>query len=112
MDDPNQIEVPPSFLALFSSPSGHRLLQPMATVRERYELCEDLAQMLTERASADQFRSGAGEREVLEKMELALSQEGSPVQPQEAAWVVRRLAELLDWAFPGSTPSPSGRGLG
>jgi hypothetical protein len=34
-------------------------------------------------------------------MELALAQEGSPVQPQEAAWVVRRLAELLDWEFPG-----------
>jgi hypothetical protein len=100
MDDPNQIEVPPSFLALFSSPSGHRLLQPMALVRQRYELCEDLAQMLTERAASDQFRSGAGEREVLQGMELALSQEGSPVQPAEASWVVRRLAELLDWEFP------------
>src|ERR1044072_5910587 len=40
MDDSNQIEVPPSFLALFTSPGGHRLLHPMNTVRERYELCE------------------------------------------------------------------------
>ena len=110
--DESQIQPPPSFLALFASPSGHRLLQPIAFVRERYELCEDLAQMLTERASAEQFRSGAGERNVLESMELALSQEGSPVQPEEASWVVRRLAELLDWEFPASTPSPSGRGLG
>ena len=46
MDDPNQIEVPPSFLALFTSPSGHRLTEAMSTIRERYELCEDLAQML------------------------------------------------------------------
>jgi hypothetical protein len=34
---------------------------------------------------------------VLEKMLQALAQEGSPVPPNEAQWVVRRLAELLDW---------------
>jgi len=100
MDDPNQIEVPPSFLALFTSPSGLRLTEPMATVRVRYELCEDLAQMLTEQAASAQFKSGAGEGEVLEKMQLALTAEGSPVQPHEAGWVVRRLAELLGWPFP------------
>lgn len=100
MDDPNQIEVPPSFLALFATPSGLRLTEPMGVVRARYELCEDLAQMLTEQAGAAQFKSGAGEDEVLQKMRLGLTAEGSPVQPAEAGWVVRRLAELLGWPFP------------
>ena len=101
MDDPNQIEVPVSFTALFTSPSGHRLTQPMAHVRERYEICEDLAQMLTEQASANQFKSGLTEREVLEGMRTALAGEGSPVTPEEGLWVVRRLAELLGWEMPG-----------
>jgi hypothetical protein len=100
MDDYNQIEVPPSFVALFTSPSGVRLTESMATVRQRYELCEDLAQMLTEQASTALFKSGGSEREVLEKIELALMAAGSPVQPAEATWVVRRLAELLGWDGP------------
>jgi hypothetical protein len=109
MDDYNQIEVPPSFLALFSSPSGHRLLQPMSTVRERYELCEDLAQALTDQASTALFKSGGTEGEVLEKMQLALSAAESPVQPPEARWVVQRLAELLGWEVPqGSEPGQPG----
>lgn len=97
MEDPNQIEVPPSFLALFASPSGHRLLQPMAVVRDRYELCEDLAQALTEQAAAAQFRTGADEAVVLRNMLAALCADGSAVEPAEAQWVVRRLAELLGW---------------
>ncbi|MDB5956837.1 ATPase with chaperone activity [Ramlibacter sp.] len=100
MHDPNQIEVPPSFLALFTTPSGHRLTEPMSTVRERYELCEDLAQMLTDRASTAQFKSGASAGEVLQQIQLGLTAEGSTVQPSEATWVVTRLAELLDWRAP------------
>ena len=100
MQDPNQIEVPPSFVALYTSPSGYRLTEPMAAVRERYELCEDLAQVLTDQASSTLFKSGEPEWQVLEKIELALSAAESPVQPAEAAWVVRRLAELLDWKPP------------
>ena len=99
MDDPNQIEVPPSFTALFTSPSGFRLTEPMSVVRARYELCEDMAQMLTEQAATAAFKTGAPEHEVLRQMEAALQAEGSPVQPKEAAWVVRRLAELLGWRF-------------
>lgn len=100
MDDPNQIEVPPSFLALFTSASGLRLTEPISFVRERYELCEDLAQMLMEQAATAQFKSGGSEREVLRKMQAGLQDAGSPVQPAEAAWVVRRLAEMLGWHYP------------
>lgn len=100
MEDPNQIEVPPSFSALFASPSGLRLLQPMSVVRQRYELCEDLAQMLTEQASVVMFKSGRSQRGVLQQMQAALTGPESVVDPAEAAWVVRRLAELLGWDAP------------
>ena len=97
MDDANQIQVPDSFVALFTTRGGHRLTEPMAHVRERYELCEDLAQMLTEQARLKQFELGVTEQDVLEKMLQALLQDGSPVPPPQAQWVIRRLAELLDW---------------
>lgn len=100
MDDPNQIEVPPSFVALFTAPSGFRLTQPMRVVRERYELCEDLAQMLSEQAATALFKSGGSEREVLADMKLALSTSGGPLEGQEPTWVVTRLAEILGWELP------------
>lgn len=99
-DDPNQIEVPPSFQALFTTPGGHRLTEPMSVVRERYELCEDLAQALTEQASMTLHKSGAREQDVLEAMRIGLSQDDSAVAPKEAWWVVQRLAELLGWEMP------------
>ncbi|HEX7889298.1 MAG TPA: hypothetical protein VF522_08075 [Ramlibacter sp.] len=101
MDDPNQIEVPPSFVALFTGSGGYRLTRPMAEVRERYELCEDLAQMLCEQASTAAFKSGAAEGEVLAGMRTALSSEGGPLQAPEPAWVVTRIAEILGWELPG-----------
>ena len=97
MDDPNQIEVPPSFVALFTSPGGHRLLQPMRTVRERYELCEDLAQASAEQAETARFKTGGSERETLARMQLALSDPASGLAPGEVTWVVMRLAEVLGW---------------
>jgi hypothetical protein len=100
MDDTNQIEPPPSFVALFASPAGYRLLEPMSVVRQRYELCEDLAQALTEQAAVNQFKSGGSSREVLQKMEAGLASEESPITAKEARWVVTRLAELLGWDAP------------
>ena len=100
MDDANQIEVPPSFVALFASPSGHRLLEPMSTVRSRYELCEDLAQVLIDQAATALFKSGGAEVDVLESIRVGLASGESGVQPAEAQWIVTRLAELLGWEPP------------
>lgn len=106
MDDSHQIDVPPSFTELFTTPGGHRLTATMAHVRERYELCEDMAQMLTEQASNTLHALGITELDVLEKMAEVLSGEHSPVQPLEGRWVVRRLAEILYWPDPGPGPGP------
>jgi hypothetical protein len=97
MDDANQIIVPESFLALFAAAGGYKLTEPIAHVRARYELCEDMAQMLTEQAATRQFQLGVPGQEVLGMMQQGLAAEGSPLQPAEAEWVVRRLAELLSW---------------
>jgi hypothetical protein len=97
MDDSNQLEVPPSFTELFTAKGGYRLTRPMDEVRSRFELCEDLAQLLTEQASTTRFKTEAPPAQVLETIQLGLSGEDSPVQPEEAAWVVKRLAELLEW---------------
>jgi hypothetical protein len=93
MDDSNQIEVPPSFCALFTSPAG-RLTEPVAVVRARYELCEDLAQMLVEQAATLEFKTGKAQAEVLQSIEAGLTGEGAVVNGPEASWVVRRIAEL------------------
>jgi len=97
MDDSNQIEVPPSFVALYTARSGDRLTRPAQDVRERYEVCEDLAHMLAEQASAAQFKTAASEREVLEEMQTGLAGTASPLPGPEAQWVVLRIAELLGW---------------
>ncbi len=100
MSEDNQIEVPASFAALYTAPGGQRLLQSAGYVRDRYELCEDMAQMLTERAAAAQFKTGRPGDEVLQQMQSALDVPGAPLSPVEAGWVVRRIAEILGWAFP------------
>jgi hypothetical protein len=99
-DDDNQIEVPPSFVSLYTAPGGQRLLQPIGHVRDRYELCEDMAQMLTEQAAAARFKTDHPEGEVLNQMRQVLSSPESPVSPSEAEWVVLRIAELLGWRMP------------
>jgi hypothetical protein len=99
-EDDNQIEVPPSFAGLYTVPGRQQLLEPASHVRERYELCEDMAQMLTGQAAAAQFKSGGAEGDVLAQMTDVLSAAGSPLLPREARWVVRRIAEILGWPQP------------
>ena len=97
MDDSNQIEVPPSFVALYTSRSGQSLTQPPHVVRQRYELCEDLAHLLVEQATTAAFKSGASERDVLASLQEGLTGPGAVVREPEAAWVVTRVAELAGW---------------
>ena len=90
-------------MQLFVPPHRIKPTEPLATIAARHELCEDLAQMLTEQASATKFKLGVTEADVLERIDRGLRGEGSVVSPAEAGWVVGRLAELLDW--PWSPPA-------
>ena len=97
MSDESQIHVPPSFVALFVPPGRVKPTQPRGVIAARYEICEDLAQLLTDRASTIRWQHGAACGDVLGRIRSGLLSEGSGVDAAEAHWVVRRLAELLDW---------------
>src|SRR5262249_21991976 len=99
MSDESQIPIPPSFVALFVPPGKVKPAQPRAVIAARYELCEDLAQMLTERAATIRWQHGATSADVLERIRRGLLADDSGVGEAEARWVVRRLAELLDWEW-------------
>ncbi len=97
MPDANQFEIPRSFIDLFIPPGAIKPRETRSTIAARYELCEDMAQMLVDMAKATLFDLGVAESDVLERMSRGLRVEGSVVTPDEAGWVIRRLAELLDW---------------
>lgn len=100
MYDHYQIEIPESFYALFFV-SGR--IPPNVTrevIAARYDLCEDLASQLSSYASARHLDLGIDEKEVLLRCHLALAGGDAGVGPPEAVWVIRRLAELLDWRCP------------
>lgn len=100
MSDEDQRAVPRSFIALFLQPGGIKLREPREVVAARHELCEDMAQMLTETAQTKRFELGVSEEVVLERMHRGLLADGGLLTPDEARWVVCRLAELLDWPMP------------
>ena len=93
MSDDNQIIVPPSFLAVYSDARG-RLRETQVRVRQRYELCEDLAQHLSEQAKTLHHDLGVSEDLVLQRMHEGLAATASTLHLGEADWIVRRLAEL------------------
>lgn len=103
MSDENQIVVPPSFIAVFVEPGRVKPSASRAEIAARYELCEDLASMLTEQALNKRWELGVTEGDVLERMRRGLGAEPAVVSEREAVWVITRLAELLEWpALPSS----------
>jgi len=91
---------PPSFVDLFLPEGRSRPLEPLGYIAERHELCEDMAQMLTETARAHFIELGVTEDDVLLRIDRGLCAAGSPVSQAEATWVGCRLAELLGWPLP------------
>lgn len=102
MSDMNQIEIPQSFMALFLTPGRDKPNAPQETVIRRYELCEDMACMLAERAPTMLFSSGLGEEAVLLLCRQGLLADTATFNAKEADWVIHRLAELLGWTAPRS----------
>lgn len=100
----NQSEIPPSFVALFVPPGRLKPTEPREVVAARYELCEDMANMLTEHAKTMQFSLGVTEADVLQRCHRGLMAEGGVFSGPEAGWVIHRLAELLDWPMDFKSP--------
>ena len=99
MSDEYQIHIPPSFEAVYADARG-RLTVPREAFRARYELCEDMAQLLVEHSQAVHHDQGVSEDLILQRTEAGLATAESGFSPAEAAWVATRLAELLGWALP------------
>ena len=97
MTEEFQIHMPPSFMALYVPPGKIKPTLGLRDMAARYDLCEDLANLLTEQAANMQFTLGITEELVLQQCELGLLAEPAVVSPVEARWVVCRLAELLNW---------------
>lgn len=102
MYDHNQLEVPPSFVALFIAPGQVRPSATRADIGARYEFCEDLANHLGEHARAQHHDLGISEDDVLDRVLLGLQAPTSGVDAAQARWVIRRLAELAGWPDPGA----------
>jgi hypothetical protein len=97
VSDDSQLHVPPSFIALFVPEGRIRPTAPREEIAARYEVCEDLAQALVETAQTKQFQLGIDAGDVLERIARGLAAQPDLVSADEAAWVRRRLAELLGW---------------
>ncbi len=104
MPDDDQIPIPPSFHALYVD-ARHRLTLPLAEFRSRYELCEDMAQLLVEQCRAVHYDQAVAEDLILERVLAGLRDPGSGFGAAEARWVVTRLAELLRWPTPPADPA-------
>jgi hypothetical protein len=107
MSEDNQIDMPESFMALYVLPGKIKPRIGQQEMVKRYELCEDLANLLTEKAANMQFTLGITEELVLQQCELGLLAEPAVVLPEEARWVVCRLAELLNWPMAQLLQSPT-----
>lgn len=92
-----QIEIPQSFMALYVDVGRSKPNAPRDVVAARYELCEDLATLLTETARNMFLSLRVTEKEVLEQCYQGLTGEGAVVSELEAGWVISRLDELVDW---------------
>jgi hypothetical protein len=100
MSEDNQIVTPPSFIALFVPPGRIKPTESRDFIAERYELCEDMATMLTETAQTRLWDLGITETDVLQRMHHGLLATPEVLSPAEAGWVTQRLAELLNWDCP------------
>jgi hypothetical protein len=97
MSDGNQIIIPPSFVALFVEPGRTKPNATREHIYERYDLCEDLANLLTEQASNKLWELGITEADVLERIHQGIANAGIGLSVAEAQWVISRLAEILGW---------------
>ena len=107
MSEDSQIVVPRSFIELYLPPGRIKPTAPRDEITARYEFCEDLASMLTEHARLKLWELGITEGDVLERMHRGLVVPDAPVSPAEAQWVIRRLAELLEWRAPDFPVEPA-----
>ncbi|NUZ07789.1 hypothetical protein [Piscinibacter koreensis] len=98
MYDHNQTLVPDSFLALYTRNSRPTLER--RELEARYEACEDLALHVAELCRNRQQGVDDAPEALHHCYDGLIAPPLSTPRP-EAVWVVRRVAELLEWPVPG-----------
>ena len=93
-------------MALYVPPGKIKPTLGQREMAARYELCEDMAQLLTEQAANLQFQLGITEELALERCLQGLLATPDVLIEAEARWVVCRLAELLNWPLPAWSEAP------
>ena len=93
-------------MALYVPPGKIKPTLGQREMAARYELCEDMAQLLTEQAANLQFQLGITEDLALERCLQGLLATPDVLIEAEARWVVCRLAELLNWPLPAWSEAP------
>ena len=106
MSDDFQIHIPPSFMGLYVPPGKIKPTLGQREMAARYELCDDMAQLLTEQAANQQFQLGITEALALDRCLQGLLASPEVMNEAEARWVVCRLAELLNWPLPEWATAP------
>lgn len=96
MSEESQIQVPASFLALYLAEGRVKPTASRQEIAQRYEWCEDFAQMLLERARTLRWELGVTDEDVVSRMGAGLV-DIDLFNPAEQQWVLTRLAELLRW---------------
>lgn len=95
--DDSQILIPDAFTAIHSDPVRGKLTISREELAQRFELCEDMANLLSDSTAAQWFKTGQEKEEVLEQVRQGLLGENSVVSEPEAQWVVGRIGEVLGW---------------
>ena len=99
MSHSNQHFLPSSFTDLFKDPSRPyaKLSEPFDVILERFDLCEDMAQMLCQPSLNMMGSMNITETDVLDRTLQGLLINPDIVSPSEAKWVLQRMSELLNW---------------
>lgn len=97
MSDDRQIVIPESFIDLFRLTRHGRLQADRRHIENRYEWCEDMAQMLVEPSKDTFWALSLDEATVLARTLHGLQGPESTLTDRESRWVIRRLCELLEW---------------
>lgn len=100
MNPENQIEIPQSFVELYLRPGRSKPSESWQIVMERYNLCEDMANLLTNTAGQMLFELKVTESDVLDRCHRGLALTPGVFSTSECRWVTTRLAELMNWPFP------------
>lgn len=97
LSDESQVMVPQSFVDLFVPPGRFKPSAARHDIVARHDVCEDLAQALTDHARTVQWHHGVTEQDVMDRILAGLLSEDAGLTGNETMWVARRLAELLEW---------------